>query len=245
MKRIGIVLLSLLLGTVAGVAGAAADDSDILRAADRSRGGDLPGIVWSVNIAVYANPGAAADDERRIRLFARDSMWSAEFAEPKKIRGQRLLKKGSNMWFMSPGLQKPVPISQRQRLTGGAANGDIASTNYVRDYNAVRVADQVVDGKPCYVFELSARDKNVTYDRVRYWVSKDDRLGVKAEFLSTSGKLLKTAWFEYGNRIQVDGRQIPFISRMKIEDALEKGKLTVLSYSDIDVGEVPAAKFSL
>lgn len=219
-------------------------DAEILRNADRSRGGGLPGIVWTVDVAVQDKPGAASSDERTIQIYVKDAAWSAEFMEPKKIRGQRLVKKGTNMWFMSPGLQKPVPISQRQRLTGGAANGDIASTNYVRDYIAKRVQDETIDGVPCYVFELTARDKSVTYDRVRYWVSQRDKLGVRADFLTSSGKLLKTARFEYGNRINYEGRSIPFISRMKIEDALQSGKLTTLSYSRIAVSDVPAAKLA-
>lgn len=236
--------LVMLLLCLAGLTYAGPTDDDILRASDRSRGGDLPGISWTVKIAVFDKPGAAATDERLIRLFAKDGAWSAEFVAPKKIRGQRLLKKGSNMWFMSQGLQKPVPISQRQRLTGGAANGDIASTNYFRDYQAKRAVDEVVDGKLCYVYELTAQDKSVTYDRVRYWVSKQDQLGIKAEFLSKSGKLLKTAWLEYGNWIIVEGEQIPFISSMRIEDALEAGKITRLSYSEITIGRIPDAKFN-
>ena len=245
MKRF---LLLIILGLLSvGVASAtqpdSPDDAEILRSADRSRGGGLPGITWTVDVAVFAKPGATASEGRTIQLYVKDGAWSAEFMEPKKIRGQRLIKKGTNMWFMSPGLQKPVPISQRQRLTGGAANGDIASTNYVRDYTAMRVTDETIDGVPCYVFDLFAREKSVTYDRIRYWVSKRELLGIRADFLSSSGKLLKTARFDYDNRINVGGKATPFISQMKIDDALQSNKLTTLSYSRIAVSEVPAAKF--
>ena len=129
----------------------------------------------------------------------------ADFLSPNKIRGQRLLKRGKNMWFSSPNASKAVPISQRQRLSGGASNGDVASTNYARDYEIVSVTDESIDGKATRRFELRSKDSSVTYDQVRYWIDTKAKVGVKAEFLSKTGKLLKTAAFQYGNKIQYEG----------------------------------------
>ena len=39
----------------------------------------------------------------------------------------------------------------------------------------------------------SAVDKKATYDRIKYWISKERLAGVKAEFYTVSGKLFKTA----------------------------------------------------
>ena len=44
-----------------------------------------------------------------------------------------------------------MSISARQRLTGLAANGDIASTNYARDYEGTIVGEEVVDGEPTWM----------------------------------------------------------------------------------------------
>ena len=53
------------------------------------------------------------------------------------------------IWFIKPGLRKPVSISARQRLVGDAANGDIATTNYARDYDGATLATtRSAEGQP-------------------------------------------------------------------------------------------------
>lgn len=217
-------------------------DVQLLRDADRTRGGNLPGISWRVAVDVYENNEKT--DSQGIQLHANSDAWVADFLSPNKIRGQRLLKRGKNMWFSSPNASKAVPISQRQRLSGGASNGDVASTNYARDYEIVSVTDESVDGKTTRKFELRSKDSSVTYDQIRYWVDTQAKVGVKAEFLSKTGKLLKTAAFHYGNKIQYEGDTLPFVSQMEIKDALKQATVTRLIYSDIKVGPIPASKFA-
>ena len=217
-------------------------DVQLLRDADRTRGGNLPGISWRVAVDVYENDEKT--DSQGIQLYANPDAWVADFLSPNKIRGQRLLKRGKNMWFSSPNASKAVPISQRQRLSGGASNGDVASTNYARDYEIVSVTDESIDGKATRRFELRSKDSSVTYDQVRYWIDTKAKVGVKAEFLSKTGKLLKTAAFQYGNKIQYEGDTLPFVSQMESKDALNPAEVTRLSYSEIRVGSIPASKFA-
>jgi hypothetical protein len=149
------------------------------------------------------------------------------------------------MWYVKPGLSKPVPVSPRQRLLGRAANGDIATTNYAGDYRIVNTSEDRVDNEACYIFELSAVDKKATYDRIRYWVSRQRLVGVKAEFYTVSGKMFKTASFEYRNSITVDGKTREFISRMVIADAVMKENVTTLNYRKATVKKVPDSRFNL
>lgn len=218
------------------------DDIQLLRDADRTRGGNLPGVSWRVSVEVLEN--GEKSDSQSIQLHATQDAWVADFLAPNKIRGQRLLKRGKNMWFTSPSASKAVPISQRQRLSGGASNGDVASTNYARDYDIVSVADETVDDKATKRFELRSKDSSVTYDQVRYWIDTKTKVGVKAEFLSKTGKLLKTAAFQYGNSIRYEGNTLPFVSQMEIRDTLRKAEVTRMTYSDIKVGTIPASRFS-
>jgi hypothetical protein len=67
---------------------------------------------------------------------------------------------------------------------------------------------------------------------------------VKAEFYSVSGKRFKSAVFEYQNRVDFKGKQIPFVSKMTIADALNEGNVTTLEYSNIRVTKIPAAEFN-
>ena len=229
----------------APAASAASADLDVealLRDADRARGGDLPGLRWTIAIDAHEED---RDDHQVMIAQALGKKTRVDFTEPAKIKGQSVLMLARNMWFMKPGLQKPVPISPRQRLLGQAANGDIAATDYTGDYSASLAGEESIEGERCVVLELVAREKNTTYDRIRYWLSPTRKVGVKAEFYTVSGKHFKTATFEYGNRIEYEGKQIPMVSRTTIKDALQPGNVTTMSYTGISVHRVDAAVFQL
>ena len=220
------------------------DPVQLLRSSDQARGGGLPGLTWEVR---SRNTGGQANDDdppMRLLIKAVDDSSLAETLEPPRSKGARMLQVQRNMWLTKPGLKKPVPISPRQRLTGQAAIGDIAATNYLRDYSARLAGEDTVQGERCWLLELSANTRQATYDRVRYWVSASRGTGLQAEFQYLSGKKLKSAQFEYGNRIEVKGRAVPFISRMVISDALSDAR-TTLEYSHILVKAVPAWEFDV
>jgi len=240
MKTLLCTLLTLL-----SLQATAAEPETLLQQADRARGGDLPGIAWVIEINSHDRDGDTRQVMNAIATSGATSNTRVDYTAPEKIKGQRVIIVGRNMWFSRPGLQKPVPISPRQRLIGQAANGDIAATNYASDYNAKAVGNEQIGNENCVLFELTAKEKNVTYDRIRYWVSEKRKVGVKAEFYTVSGKLFKTASFEYGNTIEHDGLRIPFVSRMLILDALDASNVTTLDYRDVRVKKPDASLFEL
>ena len=136
-------------------------------------------------------------------IKAADNASLAETLEPLRSKGSRMLQVERNMWLTRPGLKKPVPISPRQRLTGQAAIGDIAATNYAKDYSGTFLREEAVNGERCYLLQLAATTRQATYDKVLYWVSAERGTAVQAEFQSLSGKKLKSAQFDYGNHIEV------------------------------------------
>ncbi len=239
--RTGMVIacLMLSLGT------ARADDrtvKDILSHADRARG-NLAGIIWDIRITTNEE-GAA--ETRGLTVTVKGNNTLARYTSPPAMNDRMVLMVDRNMWFIRSGLKKPVSISPRQKLMGDAANGDIASTDYAEDYSGVLSGDETIKGEACYVLDLKAANKNVTYDRIRYWVSKERLVGVKAEFYTISGKLFKTAEFRYDNRVRTpDNEEIPFVSELAIRDAIQKDKVTTLTYSHIRVQTVPDSTFNL
>ena len=90
--------------------------------------------------------------------------------------------------------------------------------------------EESIDGALCWRLELKAKAKNVTYDRIRYWVAKDQRRALKAEFLTVSGEVFKTATFEYGNVVTLAGAPVDFIKSMTIKDAMGSGAVSVLRF---------------
>ncbi|MBI5007001.1 MAG: outer membrane lipoprotein-sorting protein [Nitrosomonadales bacterium] len=236
-KIIGFILL-----VATGAAFAAPDAHSILKDSDQARGGGLPGIVWEIRL--QSRDGERNDEPQRILVKAVDDSSVAETQEPVRFKGSKILQVERNMWMTRPGLSKPIPISPRQRMSGQASNGDIAATNYAGDYDAELAGSENVDGEECHVLNLAAKHKRATYDKIRYWVSVKRVVGTKAEFYSVSGKLLKTATFQYGNTIEHGGKRIPFISRMTIRDALIDAE-TVMEFGTVKVKKIAAAEFDL
>ena len=214
---------------------------EILSSADRARG-NVEGIEWGIRM-VSKERGRTRT--RQMIVKVRDLNSLAEFTAPAKVKGQKVLMIDRNMWFVKPGLRKPVPISPRQKLMGQASNGDIASTNYAGDYEVEKMTEEPVDGVACYLFDLVASSKKVTYDRIRYWVSKKRLVGVKAAFFTVSGKMFKSATFEYDNRITVKDKERPFVSKMIITNAVIRADVTTMIYSKVRVKRIPDSAFNL
>ena len=179
---------------------------EILERTDRARG-NLEGIEWQIRMVSVEKKRT---QKRTLTVKARDYNSLAEFSAPAKVKGQKILMIDRNMWYVKPGLRKPVPISPRQKLMGQAANGDIASTNYAGDYAIEKMETAVVDDEPCHLFHLVAASKKVTYDRIQYWVSQKRLVGVRADYFTVSGKKFKSARFEYNNDIRGGRNRQPF-----------------------------------
>jgi len=245
MKRM-LMIMSCLLFLLHGVCGFAHGEEpsvrDILKNADRARG-NLDGIVWDITIATSED---GSKEARGMTVKVKKNNTLAKFTSPPAMNDRMVLMIDRNMWFIRAGLKKPVSISPRQKLLGDAANGDIASTNYVEDYHATLLGVEAVQAEPCFVLDLKAASKNVTYDRIKYWVSRERLVGVKAEFYTLSGKLFKTAEFKYDNRIKLDDKNdVPFVSELVIRDAIERDKITTMTYSNIIVRTIPDSTFNL
>lgn len=219
--------------------------AEILAATDQVRGGGVPGVQWDLKIVTSDPDSDAGSNERQLQVRAAGDNSVAETTYPPRAAGARLLQLGRNMWYGRSDLQKPVSISSRQKMMGPAANGDIASTNYSKDYNATLLREEEVDGEPAYVLDLVGKSKFCTYDRIVYWISKERLVPVKAEFYTVSGKVLKTAKFETDNAIVLDGRKQAFVSRMVIQDAINSDNVSVLEYSNIKVGAFARDVFSV
>lgn len=214
---------------------------EILKQADASRG-NLGGVKWDVDIDAFEN---GKQHNNSLQVSARGYDFLAIFTEPAKAKGQRVLFVERNMWYTKPGVKKPVPISSRQKLVGGAAYGDIAATNFAEDYDATPLADETIDGVACHVFDMKAATKKTTYDRVKYWVSKERRVAVKAEYYAVSGKMFKTARFAFDKAVQVDGRDLPFISKIVITDALVKENVTTMAFNAPKIEKIPDSTFDV
>ena len=226
---------------VAGLSSGQMTPKEILNRSDMSRG-NLEGVKWLVIISSVENNTGQG---RSLNILARSYDFLGVMIDPPKVKNQKIMMVDHNMWYTKPGLKKPVPVSSRQKLIGGAAYGDIAATNYADDYEPTPLPDETINGELCYVFNLKAVSKKSTYDQIKYWISKDRLVGVKSEFFTVSGKLFKTAVFEYANQVILEDKPYPFISRMTITDALIETNITTLLFNNNQLVRVPDSTFDM
>lgn len=237
MKQLIFLFLTVILNNVF-----AGEASDLLRESDRARGSIESGVTWETQLKTVE------DGESSTRSFVvqtRGDNAHVKATEPARTKGEVFLLSSRNMWFFKPGLKKPVSISTRQKLSGLAANGDIASTNYVRDYDATFVGEDKINGESTKVLLLKAKTKDVTYDQIKYWISSTRKLALKAEFMTLQGKPFKVATFEYSNTITNKGQKVPFISRMTIADAKFAENKSIIEYSNPKATDISPSLFNV
>lgn len=149
---------------------------------------------------------------------------------PKKNLGRNMLMIGENMWVYVPNIRRSVRVSLSQKLTGEAANGDISRMRWAGDYSH---KIEKKNPKEWQLF-LEATKKDLTYAKIRAWIDAKDKRPLKAEFLTLSGKVIKTATYEDYKKML--GMNRP--TKIHIVDNLKKDQ-----YSDIFIDKMENKSF--
>jgi outer membrane lipoprotein-sorting protein len=155
--------------------------------------------------------------------------------QPARDRGRNLLMLEQDMWAYIPNVKRAVRVSLAQRLTGQAANGDISRMRWSGDYDVV-VENQTASQWQLY---LTAKKKGLTYDKLRAWVEKGSFKPLRAEYLSVSGKPLKTA--VYGEYKDLAGKQRP--SQILIQDAIRADEQSKIVIENMEIKTFPDSLF--
>lgn len=166
------------------------------------------------------------------------------FVQPVRDAGKVMLKNGSDLWFYDPGTKSAVRISPQQRLMGQAANGDVVTVNFARDYQATVAAEEAVrDGekqnRKSYKLMLTASSSDATYGAIELWVDAGTSAPIKARFFADSGRLLKTAFYR---KFQPQlGADRP--TETVIIDGLDPTAVTIVRLSDYGFRNAPTSWF--
>lgn len=218
---------------------AGADEAaDIVRDADRAR---RPGqsFVWKIAVTNHEKGKEPSVDSFEVFVKGTARVFVKFIAPPRNV-GRSLLGLDRDLWIYLPDAGKPVRIPLSQRLVGQVANGDIARVDYAGDYTPALAGEETVDGVPCHVLDLKANTKEVTYAAIKYWVSRDGRRPVKAEFYAGTGTLLKTGRFD-SYKTTAGGQAIA--TRLVLTDAIRKDRSSIIEYGQITVRDLPDKYF--
>lgn len=155
---------------------------------------------------------------------------------PKKNLGRNMLMIGENMWVYVPNIRRSVRVSLNQKLTGEAANGDISRMRWSGDYTH-KIVKQNKESMELF---LEANKPGLTYAKIKVWVAAKDKRPLKAEFLTLSGKTIKTATYDkYQTTL---GKMRP--SLIRIVDNLKKDQFSEIHIQDMKNTNFPDSMFT-
>lgn len=240
-RLIGLVLVCVAAATSHAQQGQAGPDQLAQSILMRADGVRFPKEGFEVTVQIQTSNGSESLESRVYKILSNGNENTlVMIVEPASERGQIMLMKSRDLWLFLPSVTQPVRLSLAQRLTGQVANGDIARANFTGDYVPRLASTEQIAGEEHYVLELSAVDRGVTYQRVRYWVRKKNGWPYKAEFYSLSDRLLKTCLYE--NYRELGGKPRP--TRLVMTNALRKTEVSVLEYRDLKSRELPDKIFT-
>lgn len=159
-----------------------------------------------------------------------------KYLSPPREKDTKMLKLGDELWIWSPSADRTIKIAGhmlRQSLMGS----DVSYEDFMEDpklsgsYDVIVTGEEQVDGRACYILELSAKEGvSVSYHLRKLWVDKLRYLPVKEELFAKSGKLLKM--FTIKEVFQLKDRWYP--KRMVFKDVLKKGEGTEVIIESIE-----------
>jgi outer membrane lipoprotein-sorting protein len=183
-------------------------------------------------------------------IFRRDSSetFVIVIMEPSISKGQGYLKQGKTLWFYDPESRYFNTTSNADRFQNtNARNSDFTRSTLSEDYKVTAGEDVTLGRFKCRLLTLEAVTKDVTYPKMKVWISEDGLLR-KTEDYSLSGQLLRTSAIP--DYHQISGRYVP--KQILFVDALQgaiiNGKFmnekTQITISRPSFGKVADSVFS-
>lgn len=222
---------------------------DIIRRADDIRSPNKP-FRYTVTIQEYKEGSAQPQNKQILDVSMRfmkpengeqaDARSLARFVYPPRDKGKVMLSDWYDLWFFTPELRRPIPISRQQRLVGQISNGDVIVTNFADAYSSTLVGEEPCGESVCYKLALERRSAAVTYPKITYYVEKGNSRPRKANYYSLDDKLLKEVLYE--DFRPVLGKIRPM--RIVVREARHGKGYSVMEYSDVRFESLPESHFT-
>jgi outer membrane lipoprotein-sorting protein len=171
---------------------------------------------------------------KTMKVWAKGSTLSfIEFTNTDDV-GTKYLKRDGRLYMYSLDLEKPLLISSNM-LKQSMMNSDMSYEDTIDNdklsvrYTSRIAGEEAVDGKSCWVLELTAKKKTESYPTQKIWVDKASGDMVRSEQYALSGKKLK----EYRLRKveSFGGKRYPV--EVEIRDLLRRDSSTVMTMKNV------------
>jgi outer membrane lipoprotein-sorting protein len=173
-----------------------------------------------------------------------------EYLSPPREQGTKMLKLENQLWIYSPATDRTIQISGHM-LRQSVMGSDLSYEDMMEDrkltdvYDAAVAGTEEVEGRQCWVLELTAKVEDIAYAKRKEWIDRERYVPLKEELYAKSGQLLKRATLSDVKR--VEGRWFP--STVVYKDMMKQGdgtefKITSIKF-DQDIPEYIFTKAAL
>ena len=173
-----------------------ADAAALLQAADAPRAAFLQSII---EVRATIRETDKPDKFAEFELYVGGEDRQLVIFKDEKNKGRKFITNGDKTWLIAPNASRPVAITARQRLIGGASFADVARVRLSKDYSG-ELRDQPEPcgepARPCQVLDIRATSKAAPYTTGILWID-DKGLVRKAVYALASGKPAREAHFDY------------------------------------------------
>jgi len=157
-----------------------------------------------------------------------------EFTSASEL-GQKILRTRDELFLYYPDAEEVLRLqgaALRQSMMGtDISYEDMTEGNNTLDkYDVKLIREESVEGKSCFVIGMTAKTRNVPYQKQTMWVVKETLLPQQVQYFSKSGKLLKE--MRVLDVIKEKGKFV--ISRMILEDKLKKNSSTEMKLDSVE-----------
>lgn len=162
-----------------------------------ANGAEVPLEIWR-----------KGDDRALVRFLA------------EKDRGKYVLRRGAEVWLLTPGAKEPVKMSPALAPAGGAALDELLGLRLSEDYRAVAVSE----ASGVVTFDLVGNSADVDPPKVRWVVGRTKGLPLRAEFRDAQDRVRRlvefTTWRDEAKRVPAEivakevGRGTPLTVRI-------------------------------
>lgn len=222
---------------------------DIIRRADEIRSPNQP-FRYTVTVHEYKEKNGEAVNTQIFDVSMRfmkpengqpaDARSLVRFISPARDKGKIMLSDWYDLWFYSPELRRPMPVSPEQRLVGQIANSDVIVTNFDYAYNAQLTGEAACGKSLCYRLSLERKTPAATYPKIVYLVEQGSFRPYSASFYSQDEKLLKEVSYLDYQHVLGEARPMKIV----VHDARHQKGFTVMEYSDVRLESLPEFYFT-
>jgi len=157
-----------------------------------------------------------------------------EYMSPPREQGTKMLKLEDNLWIYTPSSDRTIQISGHM-LKQSVMGSDLSYEDMMEEreltemYKATVIEEVQLEGRQCWILELTAKVEDVAYQSRKIWIDVDRYVPLKEELFAKSGQLLKETTFS--NVELIEGRWYP--KTIVFKDMLKDGNGTEFTVDNL------------